>query len=132
MPYCRPCRDHATWSKGGGWLGAGLVGILAFVGSWFLGFLVAFVVEALWAERRFVETSRGMALALAVAATGTALAVWLRARKRPRGALPRKHAAEKWAVEIASFDKRGIRLRLHSLAFAKALLELNPGVALRG
>jgi len=132
MPYCRPCREHATWSKGGGWLGVGLLGVLAFVLSWFLGFVLAFLVEALWAGQGFVETTKGVLLALTVAVAGTALAVWLRARKRPRGPLPRKHATEKWAVEVVSFDKRRTRLRLDSLPFAKAFLEINPGVALRG
>lgn len=132
VPYCRSCQDHATWYKGGGWLGVGLLGVLAFVGWGFMGMILALIVEMGWAERHFAESAKGVLLALAIAVLATALTLWLRARKRPRGPLPRKHARDKWAVEIVSFDKKSTRLRLYSLAFAKTFLELNPAVAKRG
>jgi hypothetical protein len=132
LPYCRACQDHATWHKGGGWLGVGLLGLVAFIGWVCMGFIVALIVEMGWAERHFAESTKGVVLSLSIAVLATALSVWLRARKRPRDPLSRNHAGDKWAVEIVSFDKKSMRLRLDSLPFAKAFLELNPSVAKRG
>jgi len=124
VPYCAACQRHVDWAKGGRMLGVVLSGVVNVVLSLLLGGLVFMMLR--FANPSIDENPDVPRLAvLSVAVVIAGLLTWRRLKSKPERPVDATHTRENEAVELISFTKRSVRLRIHNDAFARELLDMN-------
>ena len=124
VPYCEPCMRHVVWSSGARYLGIVLRVVLVYFATTGLGIAVATgVVVGLDMPPGLLSQVIFVFFAFIAPVTLTVMFLRRELRKIPR--LDSTHSSKGHAVEVVSFDKSSITIKVHNDDYGKQVAVAN-------